>query len=153
MQATVLHSDGGQTTHLVVLAADEETVGTLTRFVAETGLGAAHFTAVGAFSRAVVGFFDLERKDYRRLPIGEQVEVLSLVGNVARAEDGSPKIHAHVVLGTAEGSARGGHLLEGYVRPTLEVVLVQSPPHLHRRMDPRFGLALIDVRGSRPTPS
>jgi predicted DNA-binding protein with PD1-like motif len=151
MQTTVLHTDAGQTTHLLVLAAGEEAVAMLTEFVTATGLGAAHFTAVGAFSRAVVGFFDVERKDYRRLPVGEQVEVLSLVGNVARGEDGRPKIHAHVVLGTADGSARGGHLLEGHVKPTLEVVLVQSPPHLQRRMDPRFGLALIDVGGTSRT--
>jgi uncharacterized protein len=152
MQATILHTEGGQTTHLLILAAGEETIHTLTRFARESAIGAAHFTAVGAFSRAEVGFFELDRKDYRRLPIAEQVEVLALVGNVALDERGSAKIHAHVVLGTGDGSARGGHLLEGYVRPTLEVVLIESPPHLRRRMDPRFGLALIEV-GRSPSES
>lgn len=54
-------------------------------------------------------------------------------------------MHAHVVVGKSDGSAHGGHLLEAYVRPTLEVVLVESPAHLRRRPDRDSGLALIDL--------
>jgi predicted DNA-binding protein with PD1-like motif len=66
-----------------------------------------------------------------------------LVGTVAEDERGEPKIHAHVVLGKADGAALGGHLLEAHVRPTLEVMLVESPNHLRRKYDPETGLALI----------
>jgi hypothetical protein len=76
--------------------------------------------------------------------------VLSLVGDVAVGDDG-PKVHAHVVLGRADGSAHGGHLLEARVWPTLELVLIESPAHLRRRMDPASGLALIDPALTRPT--
>jgi predicted DNA-binding protein with PD1-like motif len=41
----------------------------------------------------------------------------------------------------------GGHLLEAHVRPTLEVVLTESPRHLHKRKDPESGLALIVPEG------
>jgi predicted DNA-binding protein with PD1-like motif len=64
---------------------------------------------------------------------------------VALAEDGKPAVHAHIVIGQSDGAARGGHLLEAHVRPTLEVVLVESPAHLHRRFDPKCGLALIQL--------
>jgi predicted DNA-binding protein with PD1-like motif len=116
----------------------------LARFAEEHAIAAARFTAIGAFSRAMLGYFDWQRKDYERIPVHDQVEVLALVGDVA-LEAGRPKIHAHVVLGRRDGSTCGGHLLEGHVRPTLEVMLEQSPAHLARTTDPASGLALIDL--------
>jgi predicted DNA-binding protein with PD1-like motif len=105
-------------------------------------LSASHLTALGAFRDCVLGYFDWQKKDYRRIPIAEQVEVLALVGDIAR-DEGEPKLHAHVVVGKSDGSAHGGHLLEGRVRPTLEVIVTESPAHLRRRFDPETGLALI----------
>ena len=57
--------------------------------------------------------------------------------------EGKPTVHAHVVVGCWDGSTRGGHLLQAHVRPTLEVMLVESPAHLQKRHDPESGLALI----------
>ena len=74
---------------------------------------------------------------------GEQVEVVSLLGDIALGPDGKPALHPHVVVSRADGSAMGGHLLEAHVRPTLEVVLTESPRYLHRRKDHESGLALI----------
>jgi predicted DNA-binding protein with PD1-like motif len=76
--------------------------------------------------------------------VREQVEVLSLIGDVA-LQDGEPKVHAHVVVGRADGSTRGGHLVEAHVRPTLELTLTESPAHLHKQFDPESDLALIRV--------
>ena len=78
-----------------------------------------------------MGYFDWQSKDYRKIPVREQVEVLSLVGDVAQ-QDGEPKVHAHAVVGRFDGLTRGGHLLEGHVRPTLEVMLVESPASAQR---------------------
>jgi predicted DNA-binding protein with PD1-like motif len=92
----------------------------------------------------VLGFFDMDRRDYERIAVDEQVEVLTLVGNVA-LQDGRPKLHPHVVLGRRDGSAIGGHLLEARVRPTLEIMLTESPRHLRRSIDDSTGLPLIDL--------
>ena len=91
----------------------------------------------------MLGYFDWEKKDYLKIPVHEQMEVLSLVGDIALSEKDEPKVHAHAVLGRSDGTTRGGHLLEGHVRPTLEVMLVESPRHLRRQHDPQSGLALI----------
>ena len=144
MRSKVL-ADGDERTIALVFDSGDEVMATLARFAGEHGITAARLTAIGAFSRAVLGYFDWQRKDYERIPVHEQVEVLALVGDVA-LEDGRPKIHAHAVLGRRDGSTCGGHLLEGHVRPTLEVMLVQSPAHLARGLDPASGLALIDIR-------
>jgi predicted DNA-binding protein with PD1-like motif len=143
VQAKLL-SDGDERVYAVIFETGDDPVAGLTRFAAENALAASSFTAIGAFSEALLGYFDWERKDYERIPVKEQVEVLALVGDIA-LQDGKPKLHAHAVLGRRDGSACGGHLLAARVRPTLEVILTESPSHLRRQYDPRSGLALIRV--------
>ena len=119
----------------------DEVNSSLTNFAKENG--AASITAIGAFSDATLGYFEVEKKEYEEIPVKEQVEVLTLVGDIALYR-GEPQLHAHVVLGRRDGTTRGGHLLEAHVRPTLEVVLVESPEHLRKKTSEEFGLALID---------
>jgi len=139
---------GAQKTFVLVFEKGDEFVQGLTRFAKERGLKASHFTAIGAFNHAVLGIFEGAKKDYKRIPVNEQVEVLSLVGDVAlRGKE--PKLHAHVVVGKADGTAHGGHILEAHVWPTLEVVLTDSPDYLCRTTDDETGLALIDVSDAK----
>jgi predicted DNA-binding protein with PD1-like motif len=150
MKSRRLHS-GAQTTWAVVLDQGDEVVATLTAFAREHRLDASQVTAIGAFSEATLGYFDRDKKDYRKIPVSEQVEVLSMIGDVALDGD-QPKLHVHVVLGKSDGTTLGGHLIEGRVWPTLEVILTESPRHMRRRMDPASGLALIDLSASDEPP-
>jgi uncharacterized protein len=143
MKSTLIGS-GAEQRYVLVLTAGDAVMEQLQRFAKENDLSASNFTAIGAFSDARIGFFDLQKKDYEAIAINEQVEVLSLVGDIT-LDNGKPKIHAHVVVGKRDGTAHGGHLLEAHVRPTLEVVLTESPATLKRRSDPETGLALIDI--------
>jgi predicted DNA-binding protein with PD1-like motif len=145
MKAQLIHEHEGEKTYVLVFATGDEAIAGLTTFAREKKLAASRFTAIGGFQEATLGYFDLEKKDYNKIPVREQVEVLSLVGDVTLTEKGEPKIHAHVVLGRSDASTRGGHLIEARVRPTLEVMLVESPRHLRRRHDPQSGLALIQL--------
>jgi len=144
MRAKLLN-ENGERMFAVVFETGDEPVAGLTRFAAERNIGAAAFTAIGAFSEATLGYFDWDKKDYERIAVKEQVEVLALVGDIT-LQDGKPKLHAHVVLGRRDGSACGGHLLEARVRPTLEVIVTEAPAHLRREHDPASGLALINLR-------
>jgi uncharacterized protein len=139
-------ANGVQTFALIFNSGDPVTA-PLLNFAREQAIESAPFSGIGAFERVTLGYFELDKRDYKHIEVNEQVEVVSLVGNVARGDDG-PKLHAHVVVGKSDGSAYGGHLIEGRVRPTLEIVLVETPAHLKRRSDPATGLALIDLRGS-----
>ena len=143
MRAKIIDEAAPRTWALVFDTGDD-VVGPLTEFATLHQLSSARFTAIGAFSQATLGYFDWQKKAYDRIPVDEQVEVLSLVGDVA-LDRGQPKIHAHVVVGKRDGSAHGGHLLEARVRPTLEVMLVESPARLARVYDPDSGLALIEI--------
>jgi hypothetical protein len=144
---TKLLSDDALRVYAVVFETGDEPLAGMTEFAEEAGLDAAHLTAIGAFERATVGWFDLESRDYRRIEVNEQVEVLSFAGDITHdsTEGAKPMVHVHTVLGRSNGAAVGGHLLEARVRPTLEVVVTETPAALRRRADPATGLALIDL--------
>jgi predicted DNA-binding protein with PD1-like motif len=144
MQTSRIDGDGGAT-YVVVLADGDEAVAALTEFAHDHRLSAAQITAVGAFSEATVGWFDRAAKEYKHIPVARQCEVLSLVGDVALGPDDRPALHVHAVLGLEDGTTRGGHLLEGRVSPTLEVIVREAPARLHKRQHPDIGLALIDL--------
>lgn len=144
MKGTVLHS-GPEKTFAIIYETGEEVIDGLKWFAREYKPQSAHFTAIGAFRDAVVAYFDWPTKKYKDIPVNEQVEVLTLAGDIAWKDDGEPVVHAHVVVGRSDGSTRGGHLKKAHVRPTLELVLVEYPKHLERKHDPETGLTLIRV--------
>jgi predicted DNA-binding protein with PD1-like motif len=144
MKSKLIHTEAGQRTFALIFDIDDDPLAELLHFAQANRLAASHFTGIGGFREATLAWFDWERKRFVVIPVREQLEVLALAGDIA-LEDGEPKVHAHVVVGKRDGSAHGGHLREARVRPTLELVLVESPAHLRRRIDPETGLALIDL--------
>jgi len=149
MQHKLLHESDGQRTFAIVLDSGDEVLGTLQSFVERQAVRAAQFTAIGALSDVVLMYFDWQKKDYLRIPLREQVEVASLLGDVAEAPTGEPTLHIHIVVGKRDGIAMAGHLGEAHVRPTLEVILTESPTHLRKAKDPETGLALIHPRAGQ----
>ena len=146
MHARTLHRVGEQRTIAIVLETGDEAMACLTQVAQKEGITSAQFTAIGAFASATLGYFDWQTKKYQRNPVAEQVEVASLTGDIALGPDGKPSLHIHCVLGRRDGSALAGHLIDGQVRPTLEVILTESPAHLRKKHDPESSLALIDLQ-------
>jgi predicted DNA-binding protein with PD1-like motif len=145
MLSKLLSESDGVRTFVVVLDAGDEAFRSILDFAAAESIAAAAVTAIGAFESATVGWFDFAPKTYRRIPVAAQCEVLSAIGDIAAGDDGKPSLHMHAVLGLSDGSTRGGHLLEGIVRPTLEVMVAKTPAYLRRKKKPEFGIALIDL--------
>jgi predicted DNA-binding protein with PD1-like motif len=145
MKSKLISDEPGAQVHVVILDTGEEAFAALTKFANEAKISAASLTAIGAFDTATVGWFDFPSKSYKRIEVNEQCEVLSAIGDVAVGDDGKASLHIHIVLGLSDGSTRGGHLLEGRVRPTLEVVLTEAPAKLRRKKRTDLGIALIDI--------
>lgn len=143
MKSKILNTAPERTIALVFDKGDD-VIPILEQFAKENALSASRFSAIGALRAAVLGYFDWDRKDYDRIPVDEQVEVLSFSGDIA-LDGGRPKVHAHAVLGRRDGSTVGGHVLQATVQPTLEVLLVESPGYLRKTCDRETGLALIDI--------
>jgi len=135
--------DDSPQTFILVFETGDELAGGLEQFAKDQHLSAASFQAIGALSSVRLSWFSWDSKQYEpSVTLDEQIELLSLIGDVA-LKDGEPVIHAHVVVGTKDGTARGGHLFEAHVRPTCEVVITENPVTLQKVVDPESGLALI----------
>ena len=145
MQAQQIHSSGGQRTFALILDTGDEAMEQVRRFAEREGISAAHVTGIGAFETAVLRYFDWDAREYRDIPVPDQVEVASLIGDIGESEQGKPEVHIHLVLGRRDGQALAGHLKSGHVRPTLELIVTESPAHLCRRKDAESGLNLIDL--------
>lgn len=144
MRSKLLNDDDGLRTFVVVMDKGDEAAERLAEFARDNAVTGAGLTGVGAARAVTLGYFDPEAMDYRSTEISEQLEVLSLAGDIAE-KDGEPALHAHVVLGRRDSSAIGGHVQRLEVWPTLEVVVTETPVHLRKHVDPETGLALIDL--------
>jgi predicted DNA-binding protein with PD1-like motif len=103
----------------------------------------AHFTAIGALDDATVGWFDPQRKMYKKIPISGQHELIGMSGDIALYQ-GRPVVHTHMVVGSPDGTTRAGHVLEAYASPTVEAMVTVDPVSMHKRFDPATDLTLID---------
>jgi predicted DNA-binding protein with PD1-like motif len=145
MRATELSRTEHGAQFVLVFDRGDEAVEQLRAWCNEHRITAARLTGIGGFSTATVAWFDPQAHTFREITVAEQVELLALSGDVAE-QDGEAAVHAHVVLGARDGTTRGGHLIAGHVRPTLELVVDEAPAHLRRRYDPESGLALIAIQ-------
>lgn len=141
----ISESPGGEKTYAVVFAKGDEVLSGLTEFAAREKLTSGYFTAIGALQHARFGWFDRTRKAYKHIPIEEQMELISLIGNVALV-NGTPQIHAHGAVGFPDGQLRGGHLLEAISWPTLELFFTACPATLIKTHDEETDLSLYDLK-------
>lgn len=143
MQARQMGEGNGVETHVIILETGDEAMECLKLYAVQHNLDSASFSAIGAFERATLAYFDWEKREYLPIPVDEQTEVAAFTGDIVIGPDGETVVHVHVVLGRRDGSALAGHLHEGFVRPTLEIVLTETPGTLGKRLDPESGLPLI----------
>jgi len=144
MRSKLVSKPGETRVWIAVLERGEETKKQLLALAQKEGIENASFIALGAFEKVVIAYFDWEQKKYLSIPVDEQVEVITLTGDIVPHDKGKPSLHAHTVLGRRDGSTRGGHLIEGHVRPTLEITVTELPAHLKRHKHPDLGVALIE---------
>lgn len=143
MQSKLVGESPSGKVYAVIFRKDDEIISGLTDFAIAQHIEDGHFTAIGAVSKATLGWLDVSQKAYRAIPVDQQAEVLSMMGDIA-SFNGKPIVHAHMVLGKQDGSTVGGHLWEAYANPTLEVFLTVNSVPLQKSPDPASGMKLID---------
>ena len=143
MKVRLLAENGGVKNYAIVLAKSDEVMSGLTDFAKQYKVTAASFTAIGAFSNATVAWFDRTKKEYKLIPIKQQVELVSMIGDIALSGD-QPVVHTHVAVASSDGTVMGGHLIEAHVFPTLELFASVYPMALHKEPDDATALKLID---------
>jgi uncharacterized protein len=129
--------------YAVIFYQGDEAFSGLLEFAEKYHISSAHFTAIGALNGATLGWFDPQRKMYKKIPINGQHEVIGMSGDIALYQ-GKPAVHTHIVVGSPDGTTRAGHVLAAYVSPTLEVMVTVDPVAMQKRFDPATDLTLID---------
>jgi predicted DNA-binding protein with PD1-like motif len=142
MQVSQIKNTPEESVYVVIFHQGDEVLSGLTDFAIEHKIADAHFTAIGAVSSATLAWLDLSRKLYHAIPVQQQVEVLSLIGNIA-AFNGRPVVHMHTVLGRQDGTTVGGHVFALHVDPTLEVFITVNAIALSKKQDDKSGMKLI----------
>ena len=143
MQVQLLNPGEPTKQYAVIFYEGDEAFSGLLEFAEKYDVASAHFTAIGALNGATLGWFDPQRKMYKKIPIKGQHEVIGMSGDIALYQ-GKPVVHTHMVVGSPDGTTRAGHVLDAYVSPTLEVMVTVEPTAMKKRFDPETDLTLID---------
>src|SRR5580692_6610021 len=139
MQVQLLNPGDPMKQYAVIFYQGDEAFSGLLEFAEKYQVTSAHFTAIGALNKATLGWFDPQRKMYKKIPINGQHEVIAMSGDIAFYQ-GNPVVHTHMVVGGPDGTKRAGHVLDAYVSPTLEVMVTVDPIAMHKRLDPETDL-------------
>ena len=143
MQVQLLNPGEPTKRYAVIFYQGDEAFSGLLEFAEKYQVTSAHFTAIGALDGATLGWFDPQRKMYKKIPIIGQHEVIGMSGDIALYR-GKPVVHTHMIVGGPDGATSAGHVLAAYVSPTLEVMVTVDPVTMQKRFDPATDLTLID---------
>src|SRR5437773_9896856 len=143
MKVQLLNAGEPTKQYAVIFYQGDEAFSGMLEFAQKYHVTSAHFTAIGAVNGATLGWFDPQRKMYKKIPINGQHEVIGMSGDIALYE-GKPVVHTHMLVGDSNGTTQGGHVLVAYVSPTLEVMVTVDPVTMQKRFDPDTDLTLID---------
>lgn len=143
MQAKLVKDAAGEQVYSIIFYKDDDVLSGLTDFAIAHKVSDAHFTAIGAVSGATLAWLDIPKKMYRRIAVTQQVEVVSLIGDIA-VSNGVPVVHMHAVLCKPDGSTIAGHVFELIGNPTVEVFMTVDKTPLGKKADDASGMKLID---------
>src|ERR1700731_3622018 len=143
MKVRLLNPGEATKQYVVIFYQGDEAFSGLLEFAEHYHVTSAHFTAIGAVNGATLGWFDPQRKMYKKIPVNGQHEVIAMIGDIALYQ-GKPAVHTHMVVAGLDGTTRGGHVLAAFASPTLEVMVTVDPVTMQKRLDPETDLTLID---------
>jgi uncharacterized protein len=142
LKVKMLSTNGETKTYVLVFSPCDEVRSGLNDFAQQYGVKSAYYSGIGDVISAKAGYFDYQKKMFRVIPV-DTSEISSFTGNMA-IFNGKPIAHTHFSVASKDGSVHGGHLLELYVGPTLEVFVVVEPTALHKKLDARYNAGVID---------
>jgi predicted DNA-binding protein with PD1-like motif len=129
---------------LLRLYTGEEIVATATEFARAQSIDAGEVSAIGAAYDVVLGYFDRATKQYERHAVEGEVEIVSLLGNLA-IKEGQPFAHLHAAVAGRDFRPYAGHLFEGKAGATCEIVIRPMKGYAQRTKDEATGLFLLDL--------
>lgn len=138
-----LSSNGNTKTYILIFTKGDEVVAGLTEFARKNNIKSGFYNGIGDALAIKAGWFDYNRKQFKVIPI-DTAEVTSFSGDIAWY-NGKPVAHTHMSAALKDGTVKGGHLLELFSGPTMEIILTVTPTALYKKLDTEFNAGLIDT--------
>lgn len=129
---------------IVRLDPQDEIISSLKQFCQENKIKVGVITGIGSVSKVSLKFFRKETKEFVEKTFEEEFEVTSLLGNVTTM-GGETYIHVHITLSDQEFKCFGGHLSEGYVGATCEIIIDQVDGEVERELSDEIGLNIFKL--------
>lgn len=131
-------------TYFLRLERGEKIIESLRKFCAENNISAGYFSGIGALDEAELAHYIVKNKKYTYESFRQPLEIINMTGNVTIMNK-EIYLHCHITLSDVNMDAIGGHLKEGIVSATCEIVLVKLDAAVERKYDEVTGLNLIDL--------
>lgn len=128
--------------YVVRMDKGEEIVSTLTDLVKKENIRLGRVSGIGAVNRAVIGLFELDKKEYHKKEFKGDFEVLSLSGNISEMDE-KEYLHFHITFGDKDFNVYGGHLNEAVISATGEIIIDVIDGRLDRQFDEDLGLNIL----------
>jgi len=129
---------------IIRLERDEEIVSSITTAAKRFRIRGAFFFGLGVGKDLVLGYYDPHKKKYIKKVFQGEYEFTSLSGNIAYL-DNDCIVHCHVTITNQNFEAFGGHLFQGTVPATCEIIVLPLSRSLKRAPDRLTGLKLLDI--------
>ena len=133
-----------ETGFLLVLDIGDEVIASLKQLALAERIGSASVTGIGAVRDSVLGYLDLDQKQYLKREFADSMELVALTGNLSLL-DGQPFAHCHAALSDREMRVFGGHLFQASTSVTVEIFLRVYEGEVARQFDPNTGATLINL--------
>ena len=130
--------------YLIRLERSEKIIESIKKFCADNGVKCGYFSGIGALGEVELGHYVVEEKKYSSKVFKQPLEIVNLTGNVATM-DNEVYLHCHITLSDEEMKAIAGHLVEGTIAATCEIILVKLGMEVNRKHDDFIGLNLLDM--------
>ena len=128
-------------TYMIRIDFGEDIIESLKKLCDDEHILLGRVEAIGATDQAVIGVYDLAKKEYYPETIDEFMEIASLNGSVT-AMDGKPYIHLHATLADQHHVIHGGHVLEMRVGATCEMFVTVLDGEVERHKNEELGINL-----------
>ena len=130
---------------IIILEKDEDLFLSIEEIAKKENLKCGFFNGIGALKKAELGFYHLHKKEYHREFFNDEVELLSMNGNLSLLNE-KPFLHIHATLGSDDFSCFGGHLFKAVVAVTCEIRFEIYPFELTRTFNECIGLNLLNLK-------
>ena len=131
-------------TYLIRLERGEKIIESLNGFCAKNKIKCGYFFGIGALGEAELAHYIVENRKYTSKVFRQTLEIVNMSGNIT-AMNKEVYLHCHITLSDEKMRAVAGHLKEGRISATCEIVLVELNAAISRKYDDIVGLNLLDM--------